>query len=471
MPLFNRYLNLPAVPSSVSRDLTPADYSWDAVVYQAGRPVLDAELNLAQDASEYNRVLLAGSVLPSGFIRGQGITPSFDEYGFSPVLPVDSFALSRLLANVAGMPVVVEYTNTTTQGQNVVTLPPADLSSGLPPDIKRTDFVFLEVWRAQVAPSPRAYGYVQIANAPFSISAGDTVTINTGAIGGPTVIFTAVVGVPGVNQFQIGANADVTGINLAAAINASALYPNSASANAHSSSIVQITAGAGGLVGIGVTLARVEVVLGSIVLSGPTLLGGADRPNKPTQDTIYRHGNVQAPGGVDLTDNLVDPALNVESTQRVQVQYRLRVYGDVLLGVSPKTQPDGFSNTAVLAQGTQIAPVASYPFVPADGTTVSGNSDATDYGFLDNGLYIAGDGSSAAATALGTADGFVYAIPVCFVFRRNDASLTGASAPIGTPTEALPSRTLGSPTRTLIPAPPRPSPRSSRTGPMACSTT
>ena len=433
MPLFNRYLNLPAVPSSVSRDLTPADYSWDAVVYQAGRPVLDAELNLSQDASDYNRVLLAGSVLPSGFIRGQGITPSFDEYGFSPVLPVDSFALSRLLANVAGMPVVIEYTNTTTPGQNIVTLPPADPSSGLPPDIKRTDFVFLEVWRAQVAPSPRAYGYVQIVDSPFALSDGDTVTLNTTVLGGPTVTFTARNVLTVATEFLIGANADATGINFAAAVNnpVNGLFPAYATANAHSSSIVQITAGAGGLVGNGVTLARFEAVLGSIVLSGPNLTGGANSLNKPTQDTIYRHGNVESPSGVDLADNLVDPALNVESTQRVQVQYRLRVYGDVLLGVSPKTQPDGFSNTAVLAQGTQVAPVASYPFVPADNTTVAASSDATAYGFLDNGLYIAGDGSSAAATALGTADGFVYAIPVCFVFRRNDASLTGGFSPDG----------------------------------------
>lgn len=433
MPLFNRYLNLPAVPSSVSRDLTPADYSWDTVVYQAGRPILDAELNLAQDASEYNRVLLSGSVLPSGFIRRQGITSALNDYSFGlpPGVPLNSFVLPRLLANVAGMPVVVEYTSTTTPNANVVVLPPADPSSGAPPDIKRTDFVFLEVWRAQVAPSPRAFGTVQIGNAPFSISAGDTVTINTGAIGGPTVTFTAVAGVPGANQFQIGANADVTGVNLAAAINASALYPNFAVANAHSSSIVQVTAGAGGAAGNGVTLARVEAVAGSIVLSGPNLTGGANRPNKPTQDTIYRHGNVDSPSGVDLPDNLVDPALNVESTQRVQVQYRIRVYGDVLLGVNPKTQPDGFSNISVLAQGATGAPVANYPFVPADNTTINLNSDATAYGFVDGGLYLAGDGSSASATALGTADGFVYAIPVCFAFRRNDASLTGGFNPAG----------------------------------------
>ncbi len=440
MPPFNRYYTPPgsAVPSSVSRDLDPGEYSWDTVVYQSGRPILDAELNLAQDASEYNRTLLAGKALPSGFLRGQSTLPALADYSFGlpPGVPVDSFVLPRLIANVAGMPVVVEYTGTVTPNANLVTLPIATPATGVPPDIKRTDFVFLEVWRAQVAPSPRAYGYVQIDTA-LTIAPGDTITIDTTVLGGPAVTFTAVAGAPGANQFQIGVNADVTGINFAAAVNASALYPNFVTANAHSSSIVQITASVGGTVGNGVTLARVEAVAGSIVLSGATLLNGANRPNKPTQNAIYHHGNVGSPSGVDLADNLVDPALNVESTQRVQVQYRLRTYSNVALGVNPKTQPDGFSNTNVLAQGATGAPVAGYPFVPADATTVSANSDATAYGFVDNGLYIAGDGSAVSAAALGTVDGFVYAIPVCFVFRRNDASLTGGFDPSSNANGAL----------------------------------
>ena len=423
-----RYYN---VPSSVSRSLDPRNASWDTVVIQSGRPILDAELNLVQDASEYNRVLLSGSTLPSGFIRGQGTSSALDDYQF-PLpgggFPANSFVLPRLLATVAGMPVVLEYTNTTTADANVVVLPAPTASSGAPPDIKRTDFVFLEVWRAQVAPSPRAYGWVEIIT-PQVITAGNTVTIDTTAVGGGPVVLTAVAGVPAAGQFQIGANSNVTAANLATAINDPAngldVY---VTGNAHSSPLVQITATAGGVTSNGITLA--ESTAGArMALSGPTLAGGATRPNKPTDDTIYIHGNVTAPSGVNLPDNLVDPVLNVESTQRVQVQYRLRVYGNVLSGVNPKTQPDGFSNTAVLAQGTQVAPVALYPFVPADNTTVTANSDASAYGFVDNGLYIAGDGSSAAATALGTADGFVYAIPVCMVFRRNDASLTGGFDP------------------------------------------
>ncbi len=438
MPSFRRYYT--NVPSSVSRDIDPGEASLDTVVYQSGRPILDAELNLAQDASEYNRTLLAGKSLPSGFIRGQTTLPALGDYSFGtpPGVPVDSFVLPRLLASVAGMPVVVEYTGTVTPNANLVTLPVASPATGAPPDIKRTDFVFLEVWRAQVAPSPRAYGYVQIATA-LTIADGDTITIDATVLGGPAVTFTARNVPAPPTEFLIGANADLTGIAFAAAVNdpANGLFPNYVTANAHSSSIVQITAGEGGTVGNGVTLARVEAVAGSIVLSGATLLNGANRPNKPAQDAIYHHGNVGSPSGVDLADNLVDPALNVESTQRVQVQYRLRTYSDVAAGINPKTQPDGFSNPSVLAQGATGAPVAGYPFVPADNTTTLANSDATAYGFVDNGLYIAGDGTAVSAAALGTVDGFVYAIPVCFVFRRNDASLTGGFDPTSNANGAL----------------------------------
>lgn len=432
MPLFNRYYTPPgsAVPSSVSRDIDPGEYSWDTVVYQSGRPVLDSELNLTQDASEYNRVLLAGKALPSGFLRGQGTTPALNDYSFGvpPGVPVNSFVLPRLLAYVAGMPVVIEYTNTPTTNSNVITLSAATPAGGLPPDIKRTDFVFLEVWRAQVAPSPRAYGYVQFATAN-TISDGDTITIDTTVLGGGPTVYTARVAPALPNEFQIGVNAEATATNFAAVVNST--IPVYVTAATHGSSIVQITATAGGAVGNGVTLARVEAVGGSIVLSGATLLFGANRPNKPTQDTVYRHGNVECDPTMVLPDYLVDPALNLESTQRVQVQYRLRVYSSLMAGISPKTEPDGFSNVGVLARGATAAPVVGYPFVPADDSTVLLNSDATKYGFVDNGLYIAGDGTSGSAAALGTVDGFVYAIPVCFVFRRNDARLTGGFDPAG----------------------------------------
>jgi len=128
-----------------------------------------------------------------------------------------------------------------------------------------------------------------------------------------------------------------------------------------------------------------------------------------------------------LAEDLVVPLLGVETTQRVQIQYRIRVTGSSE-AVNHKTEPDGFDNPNILAQGGESAPVATYQFVRADLTTISGGSSAVAYGIEDVGLWVAGDGSSTSATALQTLDGFSYAIPLCFVFRRNDAYVGGAGA-------------------------------------------
>jgi hypothetical protein len=441
MPDFKRYYNDPAYPTTVSRDVPPGEYSWDTVVYQSGRPVLDAELNLTQDAAEYAKLLIAGKTLPSGFLRSQSSRDSFADFGFVVAAPggENVFSLNKQLAFVAGMPVVVEYTDTSTANLNLINLPVPSLSGGAPPDIKRTDFVFLEVWRTLVAPSPRAFGTVEIVE-PQTIQAGDTVTVDTTAVGGPAVTFTAVL-VPALpTEFAIGGSGASTASALATCINnpANGLSPAYVAANTFGTNTVTISAVTGGTAGNGILLSFVEVVAGSIVISGPAFTGGANRPNKPSQSQVYRHGNVDSAPATWLPDELVDPVINAESAQRVQVQYRLRTYSSALTGVNPKTEPDGFSNAGIEAQGPLGAPVVGYPFVPADNSTVSGSSDATTYGFVDNGLWLAGDGSNAAAIALGTVDGYVYAIPLCFVFRRNDASLTGGFDPDNTVNSGLP---------------------------------
>jgi hypothetical protein len=200
---------------------------------------------------------------------------------------------------------------------------------------------------------------------------------------------------------------------------------------------VTVRAVVAGAAGNAITFA---VTGAGMVASAATLLGGVDTDNKPTQSTIYRNGNTQADSSVNLADDIADPIIDSETTKRIQVQYRFRATGTAE-AVNFQTQADGFSNTAILAQGGEAAPVATYPFVRADNTTVSGSSDATAYGYEDAGLWIAGDGSSGSATALNTVDGFVYAIPVGFVFRRNDAYLAGAGIgfdPLANTNGALP---------------------------------
>jgi hypothetical protein len=129
--------------------------------------------------------------------------------------------------------------------------------------------------------------------------------------------------------------------------------------------------------------------------------------NKPSASTIWRYGNVEY-GGTNITDDLVDPTLLFETTERVQVQYRLRVFGQGAgLGssVALDVYPEGLDDPNVLGQGTATSPVA--------GLTWTNMREALG----DPSLWRAGDGDP--SNGLGTVDGFTYAVPVCAIFRRN----------------------------------------------------
>jgi hypothetical protein len=123
--------------------------------------------------------------------------------------------------------------------------------------------------------------------------------------------------------------------------------------------------------------------------------------NKPAAASVYRYGNVES-GNSFIPDDLVDPAIGFETEQRTQLQYRVRVVTG-LIGLS--SFPDGFDPAVVKAQGAAGAPTA-FTFT----------NMRQELG--DPGLWRAGDGT---ANGLGTVDGYVYAIPMTAVFRRNSA--------------------------------------------------
>lgn len=418
MPIRNHYF-----PASVSRYLDPNERSWETVVSQAGRLVLDAEKILEQDIRDLNRMRQLARAVPSGWVRGQSRGDSYSDFSFdapwnagpvlNPAFTANSFHMRKTQALVAGMLLDIEYTNTDVAGDNLITLE-APSTPAAPLDIKRTDFVFLEVWLALVSESPHASGTLVVSD-PVSAAVGDTITV-----GG--VVFTGVLVIPAPNQFRIFPGSPTqTAASIAAQVTAS-VGTVTATANAN---IVRIRAVAAGTAGNALTLGSSNPT--GILASGGFLTGGVDTTNKPTQGSIYRNGNVLAPASVALADDIEDPDIGAETTKRVQVQYRIRRTG-AAQGINFRLQCDGFSNPNVLAQGSQGAPVLNYPFVPANLTTVLLNSDARDgvagvgigYGELDNGLWIAGNGTQASAAALGTIDGYVYAIPLCFVFRRNN---------------------------------------------------
>jgi len=128
--------------------------------------------------------------------------------------------------------------------------------------------------------------------------------------------------------------------------------------------------------------------------------------NKPTASTIWKYGNVEF-GGVNITDDIEDPSMGFRTTKRVQLQYRIRVVGSGdSLGVSVdlSNYPDGLDDPQVRGQGAASTPT-SFTF------------DNMRETLGDPSLWRAGDGDS--ENGLGTIDGYVYAVPICAIFRRN----------------------------------------------------
>lgn len=517
--------------STVSRWLPTQGRSWDGAVYQSGKPILDSEMNLSPEISREINRLVRNNEVPSGFLRGPSPMSPASDFRFpdvsDPDFFPDSFYIRKRTAIVAGMPVVVEYTDTTLKGENLVLLETAPLNGGSPPDIKRTDFVFLEVFRAQVETSPRATDYLTVVN-NIDVAPGDVVNING-------VPLTATNLPPAVDEFLIGASESQTAANIAAAVNLSSnSFTGTCSAQVDIVIPERVNFRASdsfaGLSGNALTLGVVLAIPGCVTVFAPNFSGGADTLNKPTQASLYVHGNVLSPSAVGLPDDIADPAVWVESTKRVQVQYRIRKTGQSE-AVNFKTE-NGFSNGNVEAQGSQASPVGRYRFIPADGVTVeafievtgvgvvavsdtitldgvtltavagvpvgpqfdvssgvpatiatsitaaiTGNvptvaattfgnyiqvvpatpgndvtltsslttstsvvttvNSAVAYGDMDGGLFISGNGTQQSASDLGTVDGFSYAIPICFVFRRNDASGTGGFDPLSNTNGAI----------------------------------
>ena len=131
--------------------------------------------------------------------------------------------------------------------------------------------------------------------------------------------------------------------------------------------------------------------------------------NKPAADRIWKYGNTQY-GGSNIVDDLIDPVINAPSSLRKQVQYKIRVVPDVDFA----NYPDGVNAPNVKARG-------------------AANVDTT-YTFTrsisDPGLYVAGDGSPSAQSAFSNPEGYVYAIPLFRIHRRN-SSAYGLTNPNG----------------------------------------
>ena len=279
----------------VSRTLDALNRMFQVVVFQKGKPPLDAEFSLQDDIHNENRRQLIAGMMPSGFL-------------LNPARPLEDFQFSQSWANLFkfGSPKAVTGSHESARQFPVVwanvggwilpicgsnTESDADLSNLIklypPPETdSRIDFVFLEAWMTRVDSNPSTV-------------------------------------------------------------------------------------------------------------------------NKPAADHIWKYGNVLF-GGTNLTDDLEDPTIGFETTARIQVQYRIRVYGQgVGLGgsVALDVYPDGLDDPNILGQGTTTAPVGGFQFT----------NMGKELG--DPSLWRAGDGDP--NNDLGTVDGYTWAIPICAVFRRN----------------------------------------------------
>lgn len=137
--------------------------------------------------------------------------------------------------------------------------------------------------------------------------------------------------------------------------------------------------------------------------------------NKPEASKLWKYGNVEF-GQTNIDDDLQDPTIGFETTRRVQLQYRLRVFGTgegLGSSVALDVYPDGLGDPNVLAQGAADTPQTGFTF----------ENMRDELG--DPGLWRAGDGN--ANNSLGTADGRVYAVPLAAVFRRNSSTFTAVN--------------------------------------------
>lgn len=115
-------------------------------------------------------------------------------------------------------------------------------------------------------------------------------------------------------------------------------------------------------------------------------------------ENVYRYGGI-ASG--TLANDLQDNVAGDETTRRIQLRWNIRTVTDVNF----TTYPKGVDN------GDRVKARA-------------GAQSDTNYTFASagNGLYRAGDGSSAACTTLKCVDGYVYALPLFRVHRRNQTA-------------------------------------------------
>jgi len=128
-------------------------------------------------------------------------------------------------------------------------------------------------------------------------------------------------------------------------------------------------------------------------------------------DSFYEYGAVDsnASRSVDQSAAAVQGTVWFDPTtigNYIQLRHRIRVVSNI----DYVNKPFGINDASVVAQGGAGSPVGGKTFV--NGLSV----------ISDPAIWVAGSGSGGDKTALGTSDGYVYAIPMMIVSRKNTAA-------------------------------------------------
>lgn len=115
-------------------------------------------------------------------------------------------------------------------------------------------------------------------------------------------------------------------------------------------------------------------------------------------ESIYRYGGINSG---TLANDLIDPVVGAEISRRIQLRWNIRTVSDVNF----TSHANGVDDTVrVKARG--------------------GSSSDTNYtfGLVGDGLFRAGDGTTQSCANLHCVDGYVYALPLFRVHRRNQTA-------------------------------------------------
>jgi hypothetical protein len=130
--------------NQISTSYDGLGYAFDKVVFQAGKPPLDVEMNLSQELQE---ILTQKSTahMSSGWMSYR--PPYTSSELVSAFYTQDPTGAKPEVALVNGWPIYVTNTGVPNKHVNKVDLSGVELRAGT-----RVDGVFLEVWRAELAP-------------------------------------------------------------------------------------------------------------------------------------------------------------------------------------------------------------------------------------------------------------------------------------------------------------------------------